>query len=147
MKSYQEPGRSPEERAALLLTELSLDEKMAQLGCVFPFRILTGSPPKCPSESARSAPWRCGGVIRWRNAPHGSGGCRRSSWQTLPTRSRPSSTWRGCAARFCRIPPAFPPGSPGARAGTRNWKRQSPKPSAARRLPAASRTSLPRCWT
>lgn len=37
MKSYQEPGRSPEERAALLLTELSLDEKMAQLGCVFPF--------------------------------------------------------------------------------------------------------------
>ena len=37
MKSYQEPGRSPEERAALLLADLSLDEKMAQLGCVFPF--------------------------------------------------------------------------------------------------------------
>ena len=37
MKSYQEPGRSPEERAELLLAELSLDEKMAQLGCVFPF--------------------------------------------------------------------------------------------------------------
>ena len=37
MKSYQEPRRSPEERAALLLADLSLDEKMAQLGCAFPF--------------------------------------------------------------------------------------------------------------
>ena len=27
----------PEERAQALLRELSLDEKMAQLGCVFPF--------------------------------------------------------------------------------------------------------------
>lgn len=36
-KTYLDPGRLPEDRAASLLEELSLDEKMAQLGCVFPF--------------------------------------------------------------------------------------------------------------
>lgn len=32
-----DPKRSPQERAELLVRELSLDEKMAQLNCIFPF--------------------------------------------------------------------------------------------------------------
>ncbi len=36
-KEYQDSGRPPQERAAALLAELSLDEKMAQVHCVFPF--------------------------------------------------------------------------------------------------------------
>lgn len=34
---YQDRGRSPEERARLLLADLSLEEKMAQVNCIFPF--------------------------------------------------------------------------------------------------------------
>ena len=34
---YQNTELIPEERAAYLLEELSLDEKVAQLNCVFPF--------------------------------------------------------------------------------------------------------------
>ena len=37
MKSYTDETKTPRERAAALLAELSLDEKMAQLGCIFPF--------------------------------------------------------------------------------------------------------------
>ena len=37
MKPYEDQMKSPRERAAALLAELSLDEKMAQLSCVFPF--------------------------------------------------------------------------------------------------------------
>ena len=37
MKKWQNKTLAPKERAATLLSELSLDEKMAQLGCVFPF--------------------------------------------------------------------------------------------------------------
>ncbi len=36
-KEYLNPSLSPEERARLLLDELSLDEKLAQVNCVFPF--------------------------------------------------------------------------------------------------------------
>lgn len=34
---YTDISKSPAERAAALLQELTLDEKMAQLGCIFPF--------------------------------------------------------------------------------------------------------------
>lgn len=34
---YQDRGRSPEERARQLLADLSLEEKMAQVNCIFPF--------------------------------------------------------------------------------------------------------------
>lgn len=37
MKPYMDLAKSSEARAEALLAELSLDEKMAQLGCVFPF--------------------------------------------------------------------------------------------------------------
>lgn len=37
MKKYSDTKRSPKERAQNLLEELTLDEKMAQLGCIFPF--------------------------------------------------------------------------------------------------------------
>ena len=33
---YLDPARSPEERAQDLLKELSLEEKLAQLNCIFP---------------------------------------------------------------------------------------------------------------
>lgn len=36
-KLYQDSSRNPKERAKALLEELTLDEKMAQLGCIFPF--------------------------------------------------------------------------------------------------------------
>lgn len=36
-KLYQDSSRSPKERAKALLTELTLDEKIAQVGCIFPF--------------------------------------------------------------------------------------------------------------
>ena len=36
MKAYENTARTPRERAKLLLTELSLAEKIAQLGCAFP---------------------------------------------------------------------------------------------------------------
>ena len=36
-KQYLDGNKTPEERAKLLLAELSLDEKMAQVGCIFPF--------------------------------------------------------------------------------------------------------------
>ena len=35
--NYQDNALSPEERAEALLRDLSLDEKMAQVGCMFPF--------------------------------------------------------------------------------------------------------------
>ena len=34
---YCDPSRSPEERAQALLQELTLDEKLAQVNCVFPY--------------------------------------------------------------------------------------------------------------
>lgn len=34
---YQDTGKTPEERARLLLADLSLEEKMAQVNCIFPF--------------------------------------------------------------------------------------------------------------
>ena len=34
---YTDVTKSPAERAQALLKEMTLDEKMAQLGCVFPF--------------------------------------------------------------------------------------------------------------
>ena len=37
MKSWNDPALSPEIRATTLLSELTLDEKMAQVGCIFPF--------------------------------------------------------------------------------------------------------------
>ena len=37
MKKYRDTGKSPKERAKDLLEELTLDEKIAQLGCIFPF--------------------------------------------------------------------------------------------------------------
>lgn len=37
MKPYEDQMKLPQERAAALLAELSPEEKMAQLGCVFPF--------------------------------------------------------------------------------------------------------------
>ncbi|MBO6041476.1 MAG: glycoside hydrolase family 3 C-terminal domain-containing protein [Oscillospiraceae bacterium] len=48
-KEYCNSAISPEERARLLLKELSLDEKMAQVGCVFPF-----------GEKARDMDWIAG---------------------------------------------------------------------------------------
>ena len=33
---YLDPGLPPRERAAALLAELSPEEKLAQLGCIFP---------------------------------------------------------------------------------------------------------------
>ena len=35
-KLYQDSSRSPKERAKALLEEMTLDEKLAQLGCIFP---------------------------------------------------------------------------------------------------------------
>ena len=37
MKSYRDHTLGAKERASLLLKEMSLDEKMAQINCVFPF--------------------------------------------------------------------------------------------------------------
>ena len=37
MKSYRDYTLGAKERASLLLKEMSLDEKMAQINCVFPF--------------------------------------------------------------------------------------------------------------
>jgi beta-glucosidase len=37
LNSWHDTGLAPEERAELLLQELTLDEKMAQVNCVFPF--------------------------------------------------------------------------------------------------------------
>lgn len=37
MKSYMNTELMPQERALLLLAEMSLDEKMAQINCIFPF--------------------------------------------------------------------------------------------------------------
>ena len=37
MKEYMDKTRSAGERARLLLAEMSLDEKMAQINCIFPF--------------------------------------------------------------------------------------------------------------
>ena len=34
---YLDSNKTPQERAAALLAELSLDEKMAQVNCIFPF--------------------------------------------------------------------------------------------------------------
>ena len=36
MKSYRDHTLGAKERASLLLKEMSLDEKMAQINCVFP---------------------------------------------------------------------------------------------------------------
>ena len=35
--TYTDTTKSPEKRAQALLEEMTLDEKMAQLGCIFPF--------------------------------------------------------------------------------------------------------------
>ena len=35
--AYPDPKLSPEQRAAALLAEMTLDEKMAQVNCVFPY--------------------------------------------------------------------------------------------------------------
>ena len=35
--TYTDTTKSPEKRARALLEEMTLDEKMAQLGCIFPF--------------------------------------------------------------------------------------------------------------
>ena len=37
MKDYKDTALSPKERAQALLADMSLDEKMAQVNCLFPW--------------------------------------------------------------------------------------------------------------
>jgi len=62
-KIYLDETRSVEERAKDLLLDMSLEEKMAQVNCVFPFdkkAMDLGSLRECLMVSARSVPWKCG---------------------------------------------------------------------------------------
>ena len=51
---YQNTELIPEERAAYLLEELSLDEKVAQLNCVFPFDKASYLPESMNRQSMES---------------------------------------------------------------------------------------------
>ena len=57
---------TPEERALQLIKELSLEEKMAQINCVFPF-----DKTYLDMESEKSVPWRCAELKLWMRRQNG----------------------------------------------------------------------------
>ena len=63
-KIYLDETRSVEERAKDLLLDMSLEERMAQVNCVFPFdkkaMDFAWISERVPLVSARSVPWKCG---------------------------------------------------------------------------------------
>ena len=79
MKEYMNASLAPRKRAELLIKEMNLDEKMAQLVGVF---ALKGAEDRMAAffktASARSAAWNSVPVTVWRRSPPGSGSCRPS---------------------------------------------------------------------
>ena len=78
---YKNPQLPPELRAELLLKELTLDEKMAQVCSLVPFGpsiwILMECVSEFPTESAKWARWNFAAVKRWRKLLRGREKCRK----------------------------------------------------------------------
>ena len=100
MKEYMNTALSPKARAELLLREMNLDEKMAQLVGVFAIKGAEDRMAAFSSTaSAKSVLWNSAPATVWKKPPPGSGSCKASSWKATDTIFPPCSTWRACAGR------------------------------------------------
>lgn len=128
---YQNTELIPEERAAYLLEELSLDEKVAQLNCVFPF-------DKASYDFAGINEQTKHGIgqvstlemRRMESLDEVSGGrerCRESLWKTVRTVFRQFFIWKDSVEHLFRIPQAFLPELEGVPDGIQSWRRKLQK--------------------
>ena len=77
MKEYMNAALQPKKRAGLLLREMTLEEKTAQLTGVFAMKGYEDRmAPFSKMASARSAPWNSAPAAAWRKLRPGSGNCR-----------------------------------------------------------------------
>ena len=100
MKEYMNASLAPRKRAELLLKEMNLDEKMAQLVGVFAIKGYEDKMAAFSSTaSAKSVLWNSAPATAWRKPPPGSGNCKPSSWKATGTIFPPCFTWKACAGR------------------------------------------------
>ena len=132
---YLDPTRSPKERAQDLLKELSLEEKLAQLNCIFPLGDEYGDAKTWCDEM----PWGAGEVstlemrriqtleeaAAWQRA------MQRRVMENSPHHIPAIFHMEGLCGAFIQEATSFPD-------GLARWH--------GRKLPAGSRTSLHRCW-
>ena len=109
---YTDTERTPAERARALLEEMTLDEKMAQLGCIFPF----GDSYDDMEQQALEMPYGIGQVSTLEMRRIGTLE-EAAGWQQ-------SFIWRDCAEHLFRKEPVSHPESPEAQDGIRSWKRR-----------------------
>ena len=123
---YQNTELIPEERAAYLLEELSLDEKVAQLNCVFPFDKASYDFAGINEQTKHGI----GQVREWKVWMKWSGGrerCRESLWKTVRTVFRQFFIWKDSVEHLFRIPQAFLPELEGVPDGIQSWRRKLQK--------------------
>lgn len=128
---YQNTELIPEERAAYLLEELSLDEKVAQLNCVFPFdkasydfagineQTKHGIGQVSTLEMRRME--SLDEVVRWQRK------VQRIVWKTVRTVFRQFFIWKDSVEHLFRIPQAFLPELEGVPDGIQSWRRKLQK--------------------
>ena len=125
---YQNTELIPEERAAYLLEELSLDEKVAQLNCVFPFdkasydfagineQTKHGIGQVSTLEMRRME--SLDEVVRWQRK------VQRIVMENSPHRI---FIWKDSVEHLFRIPQAFLPELEGVPDGIQSWRRKLQK--------------------
>ena len=79
---YKNPAYTPKKRAEALLGEMTLEEKMAQVNCVFPFGEQYNDwemiSAKTPFGIGEVSTLECAGLKAWKEPVHGRGRCRKS---------------------------------------------------------------------
>ena len=128
---YQNTELIPEERAAYLLEELSLDEKVAQLNCVFPFdkasydfagineQTKHGIGQVSTLEMRRME--SLDEVVRWQRK------VQRIVMENSPHRIPAIFHMEGLCEHLFRIPQAFLPELEGVPDGIQSWRRKLQK--------------------
>ena len=125
---YTDTERTPAERARALLEEMTLDEKMAQLGCIFPF----GDSYDDMEQQALEMPYGIGQVstleMRRIGTLEEAAGWQRKMQETVMRQSPHHIPaifhMEDCAEHLFRKEPVSPPESPEAQDGIRSWKRR-----------------------
>ena len=110
---YQNTELIPEERAAYLLEELSLDEKVAQLNCVFPFDKASydfaGINEQTKHGIGQVSSWKCGEWKVWMKCPVAEKGAE-NRYGNSPHRIPAIFHMEGLCGAFIQDSTSFPSG-------------------------------------
>ena len=125
---YTDTERTPAERARALLEEMTLDEKMAQLGCIFPF----GDSYDDMEQQALEMPYGIGQVstleMRRIGTLEEAAGWQRKMQETVMRQSPHHIPaifhMEGLCGAFIQEGTSSHPESPEAQDGIRSWKRR-----------------------